>query len=121
MDDSCIQFRPETTVASKTPRPPLEKTIVANGMTVARSLGWWCVKMVGNSHMPTGIPDVLAIKGGHAVWMEFKRPGFEPTRIQIHRLKELEGAGCTTAVVRSAGEVRELLLDVGDQLERGRL
>ena len=80
-------------------------------MKVARSLGWWCMKVVvGNSHMPTGIPDVLAIKGGHAVWMEFKRPGCDPTRIQLHRLKELEGAGCTTAVVRSAGEVREVLV-----------
>ena len=110
MDDSGIQFRPETQIASKTSRPPLEKTIVANGMKVARSLGWWCVKMVGNSHMPTGIPDVLAIKGGHAVWMEFKRPGCDPTRIQLHRLSELDGAGCTTAVVRSAGEVREVLV-----------
>lgn len=59
--------------------------------------------------MPTGIPDVLAIKDGQAVWMEFKRPGCEPTRIQQHRLRELESAGCRTAVVHSAGEVRAFL------------
>lgn len=90
-------------------------------MKVARSLGWWCVKMVGGSHMPTGIPDVLAIKGGHAVWLEFKRPGFEPTRIQLHRMNELRGVGCTTAVVKSAGDVREVLEDVQHLMDRGRL
>lgn len=74
-------------------------------------MGWWCVKMVGSSHMPVGIPDVLAIKDGRAAWMEFKRPGCEPTKIQQHRLRELSLAGCKCAVVTSAAEVRNFLLE----------
>jgi len=79
-------------------------------MAVAKSLGWYVVKIHGGPYQLAGLPDVLAIKGGHAAWAEFKRPGCVPTRIQAHRLKELEAAGCSCAVVCSAGEYREFLM-----------
>jgi hypothetical protein len=56
-----------------------------------------------------GLPDVLVIKSGRAAWMEVKRPGEDPTRIQEHRMRELINAGCPTAVVRSVGDAREFL------------
>lgn len=78
-------------------------------MAVAKSLGWYTIKIHGGPYQLSGLPDVLAIKGGHAAWAEFKRPGNEPTRIQAHRLRELAMAGCSCAVVTSAGEYREFL------------
>jgi len=82
----------------------LEKAIVARVIATARSRGWWAVKLHGNAYSQSGLPDVLAIKEGRAAWMECKRPGNTPTRIQVHRMRELEGAGCRCAVVTSAGE-----------------
>ena len=55
------------------------------------------------------MPDVLAIKEGRAAFLEVKRPGQEPTRIQRHRMRELEAAGAAVAVVTSAGEARAFL------------
>lgn len=94
-------------------RAPLEKTIVNNVLATARRLGWWAMKNHGSQYSVTGLPDVLAIKDGKAVWMEAKRPGEEPTRIQEHRLRELAAAGCPVAVVRSAGDAQQFLERVG--------
>lgn len=94
------------------PRPPLEKTIVAKVMETARRLGWWTMKNHGSHFSLRGLPDVLAIKGGKAVWMEVKRPGEEPTKIQEHRMRELMAAGCPCTTVRSAGDAMEFLRSV---------
>lgn len=91
-------------------KPPLEKTIVAKGLAVAKQLGWWVVKIHGGPFQLSGLPDVLAIKGGRAAWMEFKRPGCEPTKIQQHRMRELALAGCDVTVCCSPSEVRDFLL-----------
>lgn len=87
----------------------LEKTIVAKVMAVARSLGWFVVKIHGNAYQMAGLPDILAIKNGRAVWMEVKVPGNEPSKIQLHRMRELAAAGCPVAVVYSAGDARHFL------------
>lgn len=90
-------------------RPPTEKSIVAKGMAVAKSLGFIAYKMHGGAYSVVGLPDVLCIKDGRAYWIEFKRPGEEPTKIQQHRIRELIEAGCPSTVCRSAGDVREFL------------
>jgi hypothetical protein len=94
-------------------KPPLEKTIVANVMAVARSMGYWVMKNHGSQFSVAGLPDVLLIKEGRAVWLEAKRPGEEPTRIQEHRMRELIGVGCPVAVVRSAGDAKAFLESLG--------
>jgi Holliday junction resolvase len=90
----------------------LEKTIVAKVMSVARSLGWFVVKIHGSAYQMAGLPDILAIKNGRAVWMEVKVPGNEPSRIQLHRMRELATAGCSVAVVYSAADARHFLENV---------
>jgi len=87
----------------------LERTIVANVMAEARRLGWWTMKNHGNSFSLKGLPDVLVIKEGRAAWMEVKRPGEDPTRIQLHRMRELAAAGCPVAAVRSVGDAKAFL------------
>jgi Holliday junction resolvase len=94
-------------------KPPLEKTIVNNVMAVARSMGYWAMKNHGSQFSVAGLPDVLLIKEGRAVWLEAKRPGEEPTRIQEHRMRELIGVGCPVAVVRSAGDAKAFLESLG--------
>jgi Holliday junction resolvase len=87
----------------------LERTIVANVMAEARRLGWWTMKNHGNSFSLKGLPDVLVIKEGRAAWMEVKRPSEDPTRVQLHRMRELAAAGCPVAVVRSVGDAKAFL------------
>jgi hypothetical protein len=60
-----------------------------------------------------GLPDVLVIKEGRAAWMEVKRPGEDPTRIQEHRMRELAKVGCPVTVVRSVGDARGFLEAIG--------
>lgn len=87
----------------------LERVIVGKVMSEARRLGWWATKMHGNQFMLAGLPDVLALKNGRAAWMEVKRPGESPTKVQEHRMRELARAGCAVSVVRSADDARRFL------------
>jgi Holliday junction resolvase len=90
-------------------RAPLERTIVAKGMAVAKQLGFYPIKLHGGAYSLAGLPDVLCLKDGRAYWIEFKRPGCEPTRLQQHRIRELIACGCPATVAHSAGDVREFL------------
>lgn len=87
----------------------LERTIVTKVVATARSLGWFAVKIHGSAYQMAGLPDVLAIKGGRAVWMEAKVPGNSPSKIQEKRMSELAAAGCPCAVVYSADDARTFL------------
>ena len=86
----------------------LEKAIVAKVVSTAKALGFWTHKTHGGP-FSRGIPDILAIRDGRACWMEVKRPGETPTRLQEHVLRQLAEAGCPVAVVTSAGEARAFL------------
>jgi Holliday junction resolvase len=90
-------------------KPPSERSIVAKGMAVAKSLGFYAVKLHGSAYSLVGIPDVMCLKDGKAYFIEFKRPGEDPTKIQQHRIRELIAVGCPSTVCRSAGDVREFL------------
>lgn len=78
-------------------------------MAQGRALGFWAVKFHGNAFTMSGVPDVLLIRNGRAVWLECKRPGEEPTKIQNHRMRELASAGCPVTVVTSAAEAKAFL------------
>lgn len=89
--------------------PPLESTIVKKIMDEARRLGWFVMKNHGNTYSIKGLPDLLCIKDGIAVWLEVKRPGEHATRMQEHRHRELRSFGCRVAVVTCVGEARDFL------------
>ena len=88
---------------------PPEKTITSNVMAMAKRLGWWAMKTHGTTYSLRGIPDVLVIKNGRSAWMEVKRPGEHPTKVQEHRMRELSDAGCPVCVVFSAQDARHFL------------
>jgi Holliday junction resolvase len=90
-------------------KAPLEKTIVAKVVAQGRDLGYWVTKYHGSAFSMSGVPDVLAIKDGRACWLECKRSGEKPTKIQELRMQDLQRAGCPVAVVTSAEEARVFL------------
>lgn len=67
--------------------------------------GYWTTKIHGGPYQRAGIPDVLAVKDGRALWVEVKRPGEKPTKIQEHVMAGLRAAGCVVIVASSSGDI----------------
>jgi len=67
------------------------------------------MKIAGGPMQRTGIPDLLAVIDGRAVFLEVKRPGNKATKLQLHRIAELRGAGATAEVVTNWNEALEAL------------
>jgi len=88
---------------------PLERTIVAGIMKRAREMGWMPIKIHGSQYQLPGLPDVLCLKNGLAVWLEAKVPGNKPSPIQIRRMGELRRYGCRCHVVFSAADAGRCL------------
>lgn len=71
---------------------------------------WW-LKLHGGPMQRAGVPDLLVVVDGRAVFLEVKQPGKKATRLQLHTLTDLRLAGATAEVVYStegANEVFEL-------------
>jgi len=57
-----------------------------------------------------GVPDLLCIKDGRAVFMEVKQPGKKPTELQKQRMHEIRTVGGAVAeVVTSKAEAERIL------------
>ena len=70
------------------------------------------MKIHGGPYQLSGVPDLLCIKRGVAVFLEVKQPGKQPTKIQRARMNEIEKkAGAVCAVVTSTVGAREALSD----------
>lgn len=80
---------------------PKESTIVAAVLKYLRARGYWAAKLHGGPYQMAGLPDVLAIKGGLATWVEVKRPGEKPTAIQESMMRTLANAGSIVIVATS--------------------
>ena len=74
-----------------------------------REAGLWHVKLHGSPMQRRGLPDLLIIVDGRAVFLEVKRPGLGATRLQGHRIAELREAGAVAGVVHSWDETLGLL------------
>lgn len=89
---------------------PLESSITRSIVTLAKSLGWWTFKIAGGPMQTSGIPDLLCVKDGRAVFLEVKQPGKKPTPLQVHRIKEIrEIGGAVAEVVTSKQQAEEIL------------
>lgn len=79
----------------------LTKKIVA----AARGMGYWTFKIAGGPFQTAGIPDLLCIRDGIAVFLEVKVPPNKPTALQVKRIEEIESqAGAKATVVYSLEE-----------------
>jgi hypothetical protein len=93
---------------------PLEKTIVAAIMRAAADAGWYVTKLHGGPMQKAGLPDLLCLRHGRAVFLEVKRPGGSATKLQVRRMAEIyDKGGAPSAVVSSAGEALEVLSEPG--------
>lgn len=63
-----------------------------------------------------GVPDRLVIlPGGRVGFVELKKPGEHPRKLQAFRLEELENLGCYTAVVDSLEQAAAVIDEIGRQ------
>lgn len=88
----------------------LESTITKSIQVSAKARGWWVMKVAGGGFQRPGIPDLLCVKHGRAVFLEVKQPGKGPTPLQVHVMQELRSVGGAVAeVVTSRAEAEEIL------------
>jgi hypothetical protein len=93
---------------------PLERTIVAGIVRMAERQGWLPTKLHGGPMQKSGLPDLLMLKEGRAVFLEVKRPGngkaSEATPLQQRRMDEIRRrGGCECHVVRSVADAEKAL------------
>lgn len=89
---------------------PLESTITKSIVALAKSHGWWTFKIAGGPMQTAGVPDLLCIKNGIAVFFEVKQPGKKPTELQKQRMHEIRTVGGAVAeVVTSKAEAERIL------------
>jgi len=62
------------------------------------------IKLHGGPYQQAGLPDLLVVIRGRAVFLEVKRPGGALTPLQEHTIARLRAAGALAEVVRSADE-----------------
>lgn len=88
----------------------LESTITKSIQKRAKERGWWVMKVAGGAFQRPGIPDLLCVKRGRAVFLEVKQPGKKATPLQAHVIQELRSVGGAVAeVVTSRAEAEEIL------------
>ena len=68
----------------------------------------YVVKVAGNSFQESGLPDIFftcrRLKG-RAVWLELKKPGEKPRKLQYYKLERLANAGACGYVIESTHDV----------------
>lgn len=72
--------------------PPLESKVQADLIQHLHSTNWFVTKV--NLASVAGFPDLIAIKDGRTVFIEVKRPGGSPRKLQevCHRKLKEHGA-----------------------------
>ena len=83
---------------------PLESSITKSIIALAKSLGWWTFKIAGGPMQTAGIPDLLCVRDGRAVFLEVKQPGKNPTPLQTQRMHEIRTTGGAVAEVVTSRE-----------------
>ncbi len=72
------------------------------------ALIWW-TKLHGGPMQRRGLPDLLVVYEGEAVFMEIKKPGGKATKLQAYIIAQVQAAGGRGGVVTSVQEACELL------------
>ena len=69
--------------------------------------GWQVIKLIQTT--ANGIPDLMVLKNGRAVFIEVKRPGQYPRPLQLYRIEQLTNNGFEAIIARSVDDIRTLL------------
>ncbi|MEY8524553.1 VRR-NUC domain-containing protein [Lachnospiraceae bacterium 38-10] len=82
--------------------------------SIVREAGGKAYKFVSPGN--AGVPDrIVVLPGGKVGFVELKRPGEEPRKLQRLRLEELRKLGCHAAVVDSAEDAAAFVSQVRRQ------
>lgn len=74
-----------------------ESKIEAHLVKEVARIGGKAVKMVPTYH--SGLPDRLVLYRGRTVFVELKKPGGKPRKLQVHFLDQLKAEGFDTRVL----------------------
>lgn len=69
---------------------------------------WW-MKIAGSPQQLRGVPDLLIVLRGRAIFVELKQPGKKPTPLQCHRVGEIAAAGASVVLCTSVDEFDEFM------------
>ena len=87
---------------------------VQNAVTKwAKANGWLPIRFTPS--VERGWPDVLFIRNGLHVWIEFKAPGKEPEDLQQFRHRALRDYGAAVHTIDDAVDGIDLLEKLGDR------
>lgn len=86
-----------------------EAALVNKIREAMKKKGLFCLKLHGGRFQQAGLPDLLVIKEGRALWLEVKTQDGETTKLQEHALDALRKSGCVAEVVRSVDEAIRLV------------
>ena len=89
---------------------PTEKVIVQKILGFLNGLpGCVARKRWGGGMGVAGDPDITGCIDGRHLEFEVKRPGQQPTALQVRRLEEWKRAGAVVAVVTGVEQVQSIL------------
>ncbi len=71
---------------------------------------WGCKALKFITPTEDGNPDRIVIGPGFLFWIEFKRPGEEPRKKQLKRIKELRDMGQDVYVCDNLTDAQNLLI-----------
>lgn len=77
-----------------------------------RTPNLWYVKLHGGPMQQAGLPDLCLVVNGMSVWIEVKAPGGTVSPLQERTMGQIRDAGGLTFVVRSSGEVEQILSEL---------
>lgn len=86
-----------------------EKQLTNKIIAEARKRGHWCMKIGAGPYQRPGIPDLLIVANGLAVFVEVKIKGNKPSSLQLAVIRELNAAGVIAGVAYSVEESIELM------------
>lgn len=84
----------------------LESKIQTSIKNHMQNKGWFITKLIQTS--TNGIPDLLCLKEGRAIFLEIKQPGHKPTPLQEFRITQLKKNGFETIVATSKKDIEHL-------------
>ena len=88
----------------------LESSIERAVAEYGKRTGWVSIKLsTSGPRGAAGWPDRLFLRGGQAVFIEFKRPGGKVTPLQASRHTQLLDAGCFVFVVDDVNRGKGIL------------
>ena len=90
------------------PLSVLEKDVEGKASDYAESIGYISLKI--NVVGQRGWPDHLFVNThGHHVWIEFKKPGEKPSKLQDYRLQQLREQGAEAHWTDNLARAKDIL------------